>query len=65
MSLRDRAARDGHEGLNVSLRSVCLSFGSSLALAVTLNHKQLFQLLSALPKKERFEWPPVTPLMPS
>lgn len=49
---------------NVSLRSVCLRFTSSLALAAALNRNQLFQLLSAPPKKDRSEWPPVTPLIP-
>lgn len=64
MSLCDHSARDRHEGLNVSLRSVCLRFTSSLALAAALNRNQLFQLLSAPPKKDRSEWPPVTPLIP-
>lgn len=61
LRLRDQTARVRCEGLNVSLRSVCLSFNSCLALAVALNHNHLFQLLSALPKKDRLQRPPSHP----
>lgn len=61
LRLRDRTARLRCEGLNVSLRSFCLRFSSCLALAAALNHNRLFQLLSALPKKDRLERPPSHP----
>lgn len=61
LRLRDQTARLRCEGLNVSLRSFCLRFNSCLALPVELNHNYLFQLLSALPKKDRLGWPPSHP----
>lgn len=61
LRLRTQTARVRCEGVNVSLRSVCLRFTSCLALAVSLNHSHLFQLLSALPKKDRT----LNPLMPT
>ena len=65
---RDETARVTCDGLNVSLSSFCLSFNSCLALDAALNHNHLLQLLSALPKKDRLERPPVTlpcPALPS
>lgn len=56
--LRDQTARVICEGLNVSVRSSCLSFNSCLALTMPLNHTRPFQLLSALPKKDRLQRPP-------
>lgn len=56
VGLRDQTARVRCEGLNVSLRSLCLRFNSCLALAALLNHHRLSQLLSALPKKDRQAW---------
>lgn len=62
LRLRDETATVWCEGLNVSLRSFCLRFNSCLALDLALNHNHLFQLLSALPKKDRLERPPLSPL---
>lgn len=42
---------------NVSLRSLCPSFSSCLALTVALNHTRLRQLVLALPKKDRHQRP--------
>lgn len=54
---RDQTAGVRRESLNVSLRSSCLRFSSCLAQVVTLNHPGLFQLLSALPQKEKLQRP--------